>query len=118
MTAPEQYDVGDEVRLAAVFTANTIPADPTTVKFQIRHRNDDTFQEWTFDPLSGPLKQEKVLSDPDNPDSPLVKVPGSYYFDFTFDKSGRWWWRFVGLGAIVSTIERTTVVREAATIQA
>ena len=87
MTA-NKYDVGDSVRLTAVFTQNGANTDPTAVT--AKHK----------DP-SG------------NETTPATTNPnaGHYFFDLTIDEAGTWWYRFEGTGAVVAAAEGTLSVR-------
>jgi hypothetical protein len=103
MAIYEGYEVGDEVRLAATFTAAGVPGDPTVVRFQARHRSATTWVEYVYDSTapSGPVRREGV---------------GVYSVLWKWTKSGKWYVRFVGEGALSKTVEAEHTVRRASTI--
>ena len=83
-----EYDVGDSIRLSAVFTQNSIHADPTSV---VATHKDPSGNETT----------------------PAVSNPnaGHYFIDVSIDEEGTWWYRFAGTGAVEAAAEGTFNVR-------
>lgn len=92
MPAPNTYDVGDLVRLSAVFRNSAGAA------------TDPTAPTLTYKKPSGTLVT--VVS------PTLIKdSTGNYHYDVTLDESGSWWYRFSGTGAVTQAGEKEIVVR-------
>lgn len=92
-----EYDVGDQRRMHAYFTAGdpAVPADPTTVVFYIRNEADEEAETYAY-----------------GEDVEVVKVAtGHYYLDWTFDRSGLWYWAAYGEGEVVASATETVAVR-------
>ena len=91
------YDIGDKVRIKASFKnlAKELD-DPTTVTIKIK-KPDGTEIPYVYDV-----------------DAVYRTETGKYYYDLTFDASGRWYWRWVGTGDVHTADEGSIVVRETA----
>ena len=78
-----EIDIGDEVRFSMVFKdANDVDADPDTVTFRTR-QSDGT--------------EVSVISQT----PPVIKdATGRYHADIVMTQSGRFHWRWVGVGTI------------------
>lgn len=84
-----ELDLGDMKRIAVEFMANSAYADPTTVQFEIRHWADEAPTVYTFnvpDPETSFIRRDEI---------------GQYRVDVEFDQPGRWFYRWVGDGAVV-----------------
>ena len=91
-----QYDIGDKVRLTATFkNLNNIEADPTAVTLKVR---DPSGTETSY---AYPVAVTR---------SGL----GVYYHDLTFDKSGNWFYRWVGTGDVHTAAEARLRVKDTA----
>lgn len=100
--ADDTYDIGDRTRLSVYFEADGSPADPSIVLFQVRHVEDDEYTEYTYSATEGIIKRPSL---------------GEYYVDFTWDKSGTWYYRFVGEGAVAAATDYKIKVRRSNTLQ-
>ena len=88
MAEINEYLIGQQIRLSAVFTnVLGVAADPTTVALTIR-------------PPSG------VLSTP----TPTKDSTGHYHYDVTPDAAGEWRSRWVGTGTLVAAAEGLFIV--------
>lgn len=96
--AANQYDVGDRVRVSAVFRDLTgAVADPTTIVVMYR------------DP-SGNVTTKTYVSDPEVVRDSL----GGFHLDIDVDEAGTWTYRVEGAGAVVAAGETTFVAKSTA----
>jgi hypothetical protein len=81
------YEIGDQIRLTAVFTdANGAAADPTTVTCSIRRTAGDS---WSFA----------------YPGSVTKSATGTFSCDWTCSNDGIYEYRWAGTGAVVAAGE-------------
>jgi hypothetical protein len=96
-----EYDIGDRVRLTGIFKADGVPADPSSVKFQIRKRTESGHEEFEYTEPPVVVKRLEV---------------GVYEVVWTWNESGVWYYRFVGSGALGVALETKAIVRKSETL--
>jgi hypothetical protein len=95
MMATNVYDIGDTVRMSAVFQASGADTDPTIITFTL---NEPGAAETVY--LYGT-------------DVALVKDSvAHYHVDWPIAKTGLHWYEFTGTGAVASVEEGKFFVRE------
>lgn len=91
------YDVGDTVRLQAVFTNSAgTQVDPSSVTLQ--------YKQYRVDASSYTTLVYGV-------NSITLAAAGSYYHDLNISSGGEWRYRWNGLGANAAAVEGTFQVR-------
>lgn len=83
------YDIGDGIRLSATFTVNAVATNPTTVTVTLT------------DP-SGNATAPTTTND----------GTGAYHADVLLDEAGKWYYRFVGTGAVIAASQADFFVRK------
>lgn len=84
-------EIGDKIRVSAIFKNGTNRLNPTVVTLKIKHP-DGTVTTYTTAQLTNPQT-------------------GVWYKDITIDQSGNWYVRFEGTGALVAAVEEKIVVK-------
>jgi len=87
------YDIGDLVRLSAIFKVLEVETDPSTVTVRI------------IDP-SG-VKEVLTYAD----EEVTRDTTGRYHYDLLITESGYWSYRWEGTGAVVTAAEARLYVR-------
>ena len=88
------YDVGDLVRVSAVFkNAAGAEADPTAVSFKFR-KPDGVVTTWG-------VAVNQIVKDSD----------GNFHADLNITVKGVWIYKFIGTGAVQAVEEASLVVR-------
>ena len=86
------YDIGDQVRLSALFTnAAGVGTNPTKTLLLVRAPDSDE-------------TEPTIVSDGN----------GAYHYDLSLDEAGKWHWRWVGTGTVETASEGELVVRRSA----
>jgi len=88
------YDVGDLVRVSAVFkNAAGVDTDPTTVSFKFR-KPDGTVTTWAV--TAGQIVKDST---------------GNYHADLAVTNAGEWRHRFIGTGTVTAVEENSFLVK-------
>ena len=97
MTGYNTYDIGDLVRVSAVFkNASGEAADPTTVRVQYKNSAAGVLVSMLY-----------------GTDSEVIKcATGEYYLDIEVDQAGMWHYKWVGGGVVTAVEEGFFRVRE------
>lgn len=92
MSKPNQYDVGDVVRIKGDFTSTAgSPANPTVVKAWVKPPNSSV--------------RTYTLADFSNP------VVGTFTYDLELNSSGLWSYRFFSTASLKASGQSTFIVR-------
>ena len=94
MTIANTHDIGDQVRLQADYTVDSVPTNPTLVFLFVQHPNG-ILDSYT----TGDLTNSST---------------GTFYLDIVLDDSGRWDYRFASSGTVVASDENFFLVERSA----
>ena len=89
MATDNTYDIGDLVRVSAVFTNAAGSASDTTVALKL-------------------MKPDGTTSTP----TPTHDSTGNYHYDVSVDQAGKWYYRYEGTGVVQTASEGSFLVRE------
>ncbi|MCK4814626.1 hypothetical protein KA005_02555 [bacterium] len=86
------YDLGDSIRLEAMFRVTGSLVDPVIVELEVRDPsgNIDSFT------LAGAGVTRRML--------------GTFYRDVFLNESGQWWYRYFGSGTVLAADEKYLIV--------
>lgn len=97
---PNVYDVGDLVKISAIFTDEDDKAtDPTVTTFQVT------------DPLGNTTTHVYGEEDGEMVGPNEGLDTGNFYVNVSIDKARTWYWRWSGTGAVQAAEEGSFVVR-------
>lgn len=100
MAAENTYDVGDVVRLRGIFKdAAGALANPTTIRLKVRIPTTPTTEVTYTYGVDGGLIRNSV---------------GDHSYDYPPTVSGRYFYRWIGTGSIVTADEKSFLVRKTA----
>lgn len=91
------YDVGDSIRLGALFTVTGIATDPTIIELDVR---DPGGIITSYDFAGGTVSKETT---------------GKYFRDVFVARSGQWWFRYFGTGTLIAADEKYLIVERQVT---
>ncbi|MHA2163334.1 MAG: hypothetical protein ACXABF_13015, partial [Candidatus Thorarchaeota archaeon] len=77
---PNIYDVGDSIRLDALFTVTGVAIDPTIVELDLQ---DPRGNDFAYSLAGGTVSQETT---------------GKFFRDVFVGSPGQWWYRYFGSG--------------------
>ena len=86
------YDVGDSIRLDALFTVTGIAIDPTIIELDVRDPSGNTL---SYSYAGGTVSRETT---------------GKYFRDIFVGDSGQWWYRYFGTGTVITADEKYFIV--------
>jgi hypothetical protein len=84
---PNTYDVGDSIRLSALFTVTGIAVDPTIIDLDVR---DPSGNIGSFTFAGGGVSKQAA---------------GLFFRDVFINEHGQWWYRFFGSGTVIAADE-------------
>lgn len=88
------YDKGDAVRLSADFKSGGVFTDPTTVSLYVQDP-DETEYTYIYT-ITGAISRLST---------------GRYYYDLEVGKTGMWYYKYEGTGAVNQTAEAALIVK-------
>jgi hypothetical protein len=91
MMAINVYDVGDRVRLFGSFTVSGVKTNPTLAQCRVL-KPDGTSTTY-------------------NPPAVVNDNTGDFHVDISVDQGGRWYYKWIGTGAVESVAEKYFQVR-------
>ena len=91
------YDVGDSIRLNALFTVTGVAVDPTIIELDVRDPSGITT---FYDYAGGNVSKETT---------------GKYFRDIFVSSSGQWWYRYFGTGTVIAADEKYFIVERKVT---
>ena len=95
-----QHDIGDAVRLWAVFRDESgSQAAPTTVTLIVHHPDGEDESVGTFEAVAGDVTNAATATG-----QTLVDETGVYKASVTPDEAGFWYFEWTGSGAVVEVI--------------
>ncbi len=86
------YEPGTQVRLSNIFSVAGTDTDPTTVQLKVK------------DPAG-------AVTTYDYPATVTKDSTGHFHRDITPTVIGRWFYKWIGTGAVIATVERSFRVR-------
>ncbi len=86
------YEPSTQVRLSSIFSVDGADTDPTTVQLKVR------------DPAG-------AVTTYDYPATVTKDSTGHFHHDVVPVTIGRWYYRWIGTGAVIASVERTFRVR-------
>jgi hypothetical protein len=93
MTDPNEYYIGQTVRITATFKVGGVETDPTTVTLKVKSPSGVTT------PYTYSLAELERVS------------AGVYYKDVALSETGRWSYGWVGTGAVAAAVEQTMICK-------
>lgn len=91
------YDVGDSIRLGALFTVTGVAIDPTIIELDVRDPSGNTL---SYSYGGGTVSKETT---------------GKYFRDIFVNDSGQWWYRYFGTGTVIAADEAYFIVERMVT---